>query len=463
MLKRTITIILLTVTIILVLLATIYYNNLSIIIFWFIFFFLGIKILPKGALGRLTTDLISVFAIPFCAYTIFTLLTVYIFVQNPLNDYFLASDSLLYWRNLGNVHTLKDVLDQYNSNLGPHWGNINKYRFFNLISLLLAYLSNLIDKNDIIVQTFQGVFLGALSNSYLYQMLKQYTNNRFAYKASLLFGLLCFVFTFSSVYTRDIHIYFLYTLAGYLVINYKRVKYVILKLSILCIITFFFRFESGIFMLLFLMLYLYLKSQKNKAIILVIAAVIPICAFLTISVLKTASDTLDYYSSLQEGQAGQAADKASLARTFSNLPIGLKQVALAIISQTDPVPFYRYTKAPPGTDDMLAKSFSMYRLPQGVSGLFWVMVWSILLYTLFWTEFKLKKLPREVFVMFIISVLFILITTADINVRRTICVYPFIYLVSMYAYFRLPHRKKLNSIRFGIIILALLYGFYFIK
>lgn len=463
MLKRIITISLFLVTLILVLSASIYYNNLSIIIFWLLFLFLGLRFLPKGLLGQVTMDLVSIFIIPFCAYTIFTIVTAYALVKNPINDYFLASDSLLYWKNLGNVHTLKDVIDQYNINLQPHWGNISKYRLFNLISLLLSYGSNIVGQNHIIVQTFQGCFLGALSIPYIFQMIKKYTDAAFAYRASLLFALLCFVFTFSCVYTRDIHIFFLYTLSGYFVINFEKMKYGMIKLVIFCIITFFIRFESGIYMTLFLMAYLYLKSKKNKALILIIAAIIPIVTFMAVSVLNTATDTIDYYSSLQQQNTQYAGGgDASLARSFSNLPVGLKQVALAVISQTDPVPFYRYTKPPAGTELMLAKGYTLYRLPQGFSGLFWVIVWSILIYALIWAHFRLKKLPKEALVMFIISILYILITTADINVRRTICVYPFIYLISMYVYFRLPRQKKISSIRFGLFLLALLYGFYFL-
>lgn len=438
-----------------ILLYSLFEANFAILSMWVIFGWVGIFFTSKLALGK---EAVNLFKSAFSIYTIYLLITNYVLVSDPNFDFFYAIDSIKFWRNSEYVDSLTSLINQYNSNI-PKYGGTNEYRLFNLISLIIAFISSLLGNNHILIQKYQCVLLGALSMPLIYGVLLKYTKDiLYSSKATWLFAIFSFVSTFSIVFSRDIHIYYLYTLAFYLVVCRLNTPKTLLYLIILIPITFFIRFEHGIFIAMFSWVFMYLSPKKYLKYYMPFLVVIPIVVIAGSRFLFFALDTYDSYSQSRMDAAGET---DSLAVVFSNFPFGIKQLLLGFISQTAPLPFWRnfgWDKI--DSSSVAAQTHHILRFMEGISGTLWIIVWGVIFYGVF-KKFT-RGIPRDMKVLFCVAVLLILATTADIHVRRVFAVYPIIFVVASLFYYLFTKKQKYEAISRSVVFVFLLYTVYFL-
>ncbi|WP_343539391.1 hypothetical protein [Sphingobacterium thalpophilum] len=429
--------------------------NFAIVSMWVIFGWLGNHLTLKLSLGKEASLL---FTSTYSLYTIYLIVTNYVLVRDPNFDFFYAIDSIKFWRNSEYVSSVTDLIDKYQSNISKYGGTY-EYRLFNLLCLVIAYLSSFFGENSVLIQKFQCVFFGALSMPLIYGIILHYTKSiKYSFNATLIFAIFSFVSTFSIVFSRDIHVYFLYTLATYLVIYGIGRPRTLVYLLLLVPITFFIRFEHGIFIAVFAWAFMYLSPKRYLKYYMPFLVSIPILIVIGSRFLFFALDTYDSYSQSRMDAAGET---DSLAVMFSNFPIGIKQLLLAFISQTAPLPFWRNLGfGEIDSKSVAAQTHHILRFMEGISGTVWIGVWGIIFYGAFKKYAYL--ITKEMRVLFLISLMLILATTADIHVRRVFAVYPIIFAVASIFYFSFSKEQRTAAISRSVLFIIILYTVYFL-
>ncbi|RYJ45590.1 hypothetical protein [Flavobacterium beibuense] len=448
-------------TILIAILATIFYSFyegwISYLILW-LFSIVGTYFLLRFFKRNESRELFSLFLFTFSFYSIYMYITNYIYVNNPSDEFFMMVDSMKFWDNSNfKMYTFQDLWDNFNAQ-----GDITlRYRLFNFISIFLSFFAQIFDENNILVQKWQSVYAGALSIPFIYLILKCYVSRNKAYKYSLFFSVLSFVCVYSIVFNRDPHVYFLYVLGTYYVVYHDRSKYVFAKLVMIFIFLIGFRIEHALFFTLFIMSYFYLKAKKNKPTILISGVLMFfMLAFLSPILFSKYEENAGAYENQMERVDRK---EVSVGASFSSLPVGLKQLAMAINGQIAPaVPFWRGWYIENANLENLKHTYPGYYTPwrfmENVAATVWLYVLAIVFAGFY---FKLHKaIPSELLVLFGLAVLLLLLSSSSINTRRVYCVYPIIYIVSVLFYNVLPvdlRKKIVNRTTLSVIGLYLLY------
>jgi len=400
----------------------------------------------------------NIFGFAYSIYTLYLILTNSILVKDPYIDFFYAIDSIKFWRNSDVVGSFSSLVETFKTNQEIYGGS-QEYRLFNLICLIIACFSGFFGENHVLIQKFQSVFLGALSMPFVYQILLRYTDDkRYSFRATEIFVVFSFVSTFAVVFSRDIHVYFIYTLAFYLVACRLESPRALFYLILLIPITFFIRFEHGIFLTLFSIAFVYLSPKKHIRYYIPLIIALPIVLILGTRFLFFALDSYDNYSQMRMDAAG---DTDSLAVAFARFPPGIKQVLLAFIGQTAPLPFWRnfgFSVSDP--DSVAAQSHHILRFMEGISGFLWPIVWGVIFFGI--AKGYAIKISKELKVLFIVAVLLLLATTADIHVRRIFAVYPIIFVVASLFYYNFSYNLRFKAISQSLVFMILLYSAYFL-
>src|SRR5690606_28459946 len=121
---------------------------------------------------------------------------------------------------------------------------------------------------------------------FLYNMSRIYFDKHKAKAIAISFGLFTYLFTFSAVFTRDIHVALIYT-AGFYILLSRATTANFIALLILCSIAWTFRAVNGVFFLTFIFFYLLLYRSKNRRSFLFLCIIL---SFMTLVALFFASE-----------------------------------------------------------------------------------------------------------------------------------------------------------------------------
>lgn len=439
-------------------LYTLYEGWYSYLILWvlgivFAFVFLSLKHKTENKV------LFSIFIFTYGFYSIYMYITNFLYVKNPETDFFMMVDSMKFWTNSNfKLNSLSDVWDKFNTVETA----VLRYKLFNFISIFTAYLSQLTDENNILVQKLQSVFLGAFSMPYIYLMLKKYFEKQKAYVYTLFFAVFSFVCIYSVVFNRDPHVYFLYTLGSYLIVYHKEKKFVFLKLLFIMILLIGFRIEHALFFVTFLVTYVYLVTKKNRTLILIGGGLVTIvfAILLPLLIAKYDENTEAY-----ENQTGRVERKEiSFGAAFSNLPPGIKQSLMMINGQIAPaVPFWRgwflegsNTVNMKHTEDGY---YTPWRFMESIAAVVWIYIWGFLIYGFYRKWYKI--VPVELLILFGIAILLLLLSSSSINTRRIYCVFPVMFVVAMIFYEKMDIIVRKKIINWISLFFIAIYSAYF--
>ncbi|KUK56776.1 MAG: NADH dehydrogenase subunit 2, partial [Bacteroidetes bacterium 38_7] len=136
-------------------------------------------------------------------------------------------------------------------------------------------------------------------------------------------------------------------------------------------------------------------------------------------VIEQSLEEISYY---QEFSNERVNVSGGLSKYLINLPIGIKQIVLTLYSQFHPFP--------PFSPLLSASTFSQFYMSilVFIYSVWWAFIFFPLLIYLFFKG-ALKKIKLEFRLLFIIALIFIMVNTAHIDVRRMMPVYPILYLI----------------------------------
>lgn len=386
-------------------------------------------------------------------------ITNYLFVEDPYTDFFMMVDSKKFW-SFSNykLKTLSDVIGAQQRD----YVETIRYTLFNLGNLCFSFFAQVFDENNILIQKLQSVWLGAFSIPFVYLMLKKYFTEKKSLTCALAYALFTHVFIYSVVFNRDPHVYLLYTIATYIIINHDTVKNGTGKLLLLFVLICGFRLEHGFFFLLFLLAYLWLKAKYNVRLKALVLIMVPIAVtIMTPFLFGQYQDNAGSYEGLMDRVDRT---EASASVVLSNLPPGIKEMAKAVNSQIAPaVPFWRNWFSSLNQAQYSRHSaegyFTPWRIMESVANVVWIYIWGVILVGL--VQKKYKNVPIELNILFVVSFMLLMAASSSINARRTYCVYPIIFTYSVYLYTMLNMKTRRQVFFLTTIGLVGIYIMYF--
>jgi len=315
------------------------------------------------------------------------------------------------------------------------------------ISSIASIAHSVFDGNSLLLQLLGTAFFGISTSVVLFNILRIYFNSRKSFSYTLLFMFFSAFNSYSYVLLRDVHIAFFYTCGLYLFLSRSKNKTI--KLILLLLLNFLLlqlRFEHGLFFSIITLMYI-INSYKKNRLLLLSLGLISIIVFVYIAVINYDYFLRRYtlYSNFTEDMA--LSNNDSFGKYIYQMPPVIKHILIVINSQIQPFPswlsllnsqnIYIYI------EDMLIVIYSFY----------WYCIFSII----FWWGFikrKITFLDGYLKVIGIICLAFLFLNTSNMNIRRIIAFYPFIFLVSI-----LIKEKSISKSQFKntIIISALIY------
>ncbi|WP_168382635.1 hypothetical protein [Acinetobacter indicus] len=294
------------------------------------------------------------------------------------------------------------------------------------ISSLASIAHNYFDGNHLLLQFLGSTLFGVLSSVIVYKILNLYVESNKAYKYTLIF-ISFSVFNFYGYnLLRDIAIAFFYICGTYFVLDsvknrsiYKMILMILCNWLVLEL-----RFEHG---LLFSLLTAYMGVnvfRKNKVFLLIFSVVmLMLISLMFISKMDMLLLSLNSYTELTNDAVQN--NENSLGKNLYILPPFIKQVAIIFVSQIQPFPSW------------LNISFTnnIYQNFHGFLQIVYSFFWFIVFFSLIkWLilERKIFLLKKELKVLLVICLIFLLANTANMTLRRLIGFYPFIFLLYVY-------------------------------
>lgn len=371
-----------------------------------------------------------IFNMFFLIYGIYLLVTQIVFVSNNLDDYFFHIDASksFYYQTILYIDTINW------SNLIPV--SILIYPDYPFAQILFSGWWLIGDALGVhyddmrLFLRIQDLFFSPLILCIIARFLCEikYDDKRII-NLTLLFGLFSYLLITSVIFTRDLHVAFLYTLLGYYTISKTNHRHRYLIFSVLIFLSFGFRIENGIFAFLFPICYYYTKHKFGGA------------SYLLISVILTCvlvSGLIPMVLELRDGfnEHTVALNNGGLYNYLNSLPFPLNTSFNAIYSFMFPFPFIQYIQDDHGGILTVTSIISPF--------LRVIMLYTLIRYSIIQNN-RWVKLVLYVIFLYIISC-----SLVEPNLRRLFAVLPTMFMLFSYCFFRLRkemrHRIIVNSI-----------------
>jgi hypothetical protein len=396
---------------------------------------------------------LKLFYIVFSVYTIFALfhyLDVYYFNNFIFPDEF---GSFLPWahevaNNSSLVSVFKDSFDK--SFLMENRG----YMFY--IGSIAYFAQTYLDGYNELLLFLSSVLFGSLSSLVLYRLLIFHTTIIKSFKYSLLFALFSASLLYSFTLLRDIHITFFY-LCGFVIISNKYSLKGLVILILLTILTWNFRYEHGVFFIIFILYYFYIRLKRYKLLFILLGLIASgLSSSFVYENISNIDRTLNMYTEFTEDSTMSKDD--SLGKIIWTLPTPIKEVGIILNSQLQPFPSWKN----------LEESTNFYSAIISLPPIFYSFFWFTIIFGLIkWFVFKkkYKLIDKDLKLLGLIALVFIVSNVANLDIRRIICVYPILYLIYVIINTKLLTRKQINTTLYqsSISYLALIIVYLIVK
>lgn len=325
-----------------------------------------------------------------------------------------------------------------------------EYGFTNFIFGIISFIGkNFFDGSNAFVLSIYIFFPAIFISLFTYLTLIKYIDGKKAYKYTLLFSLFSPVFYYSPWLLRDIYITLIYTIGFYL-LHEKFSWRLVLKYLILIFFAIQFRFESGVFFIIY-PVYYFISLSRRKPLFLISMSVILILTIISSNIVNIVIDnykqivtSMKVYSEFTKDQLTQG-----FGSKLYSLPLGIKELSIVIFSQMSPFPSWI----------LLTDIGSNFEILPGVilmiTSIFWSLIFISLIQLLI-SKKKLKLMTTNILIMLVIAFLFLLVNSSNISVRRLLGVYPIILLAVLYVFDNIDSKKVKGLIRNSMFVYLLL-------
>lgn len=392
----------------------------------FAFFVLSIGALLTCALtkrGAERTSLLNILFLFWGVYIIFALLQYASIMidlmewakeENDAYAFYLKSSSIQGYHSIAQIFRDYIINNLYSENGG--------YYFY--ISALSYIADVAFDGNHIMLQTLGTGLFAAIELLFIYKILASSIGSEKAYKYTLIFGFLSPLLIESLIIHRDIAISMFYAIMIYLSFI-KEFSYKTLLIQILLIVVlYYFRVQSGIFAVVFVIVSLLLSQNKSKwflIIVMIILIAIGVGTFAYNFAMETMTDTNVYYEQLGEDSVRNLT--TGLGRYVVRLPSPIKEAAQIVVSQMQFPAWY-----------VIQKSNNIPAVLIGIlyfiASIYWFKVFFISVISML--KGKIKKAPKNLILALLVFFVLLILNVSNLLQRRILCVFPLLFMLFVY-------------------------------
>lgn len=239
-------------------------------------------------------------------------------------------------------------------------------------------------------------------------------------RETICFTLCSCIFPLSLIIHRDLLILLNYSLVLYIALCKQFSIRNTILITLIGFLTFFLREQSGLFVLLLLLCYIWINTKKFKGIMAVIIAIVAVMSvsYLTF-IFDNYQDTLTAYGAGRE----EILKTAGLSAYAERLPFPLKEIALLIQGQFTPLPIW--AKYP--------ENFSLFGFVMGtiwaVISIFWFRVFT---QSIWFVIRKRKQFPSILLWFYLVFMIFLFMNVSNADPRRMMCMYIIPYAIYVY-------------------------------
>lgn len=301
---------------------------------------------------------------------------------------------------------------------------------YNLSLMFVSAIGNkYLDGTTVFYITLFQTGFGFLSILVFNKLLNRLYNEKIATSALLKFALLSLFLMYSCFIVRDIIIAFFYMLS--LNILFKPFStYKVFYLILFALITWGIRLYSGLFLLGFVGIYLYLhglESTKHRTLYTLFFGILT-ASFVIPYILSSAAyeQTINDISLANEHSLEAEMASGGIITKLYRLPFGISQIMVGLYSQIAPFP-------PNGT---LLRSENIVQIVIGLMVIVYEFFWYLVSYGLIITIVFKKAtsfMSIKDVVLLSATVVFILANAAHPDIRRMMPMYPVIYICYLKA------------------------------
>ena len=283
-----------------------------------------------------------IFDLFFVIYGALVLLSHIELIHNPLEDYYVhndASDSFYF--SIVNYVLPCDWNELYTKTIGSPL--FQAYPFAAFLFAFLAKIGVAIGIVNIRLYLRIHVFvLGALVLAFMSDILLIYKIDKIRVKKLLVFfGLFSYLFISSAIFSRDLHVCFLYTVAVYLMLK-PQVRYRVVWFALIVFVSFGMRRVNGWLALIPPFVYYYDRIRKwvgSFGVLILIILYVGVFIFFSEFLSSSVDQVLDYRDYARSNTGG-------LFFRFYSLPFPLNWVIMVVYMLLEPLPigYYIYGK-----------------------------------------------------------------------------------------------------------------------
>lgn len=367
------------------------------------------------------------------------------YVHDPLSDYFINVDQVLFYReSLALMGLDTDLL--LRSCFSQHRYSESPLAFATFAGLMKS--ARLLGVSDLLLFVkLNVVFIGSFIPVLIYRIIALYRiPSHYDLRAIFLFVVCSPLLTLAGQMMRDIQVCFLYTWMFFFMLRGRRWDWFYILLLI--IVAYFFRVESGLFALSFwgVVIFRRYHTSSNLVKISLIVTGIVAMVFILPTLFQTMTSTLEGYTV----RSLRFASEDSLGAQLAHLPFPLNILSKTAFAQLLPFPLWF-----PFNED---QSYSALRIVECFIPFFWVSVLLSIFYILY---FHREVISQEHLLSILIALIFLILTSAsEFNTRRLFAVYPILIFIWIFYSRQIKKRTRMNIFiisAFGIVFLNILY------
>lgn len=251
-----------------------------------------------------------------------------------------------------------------------------------------------------------------------------------------IFGIFTYLFLTSVVFTRDLHVAFFYTLAGYYCLSPRKHRFIYIKFLIIALISFGLRPENGMFALIFPIYYHYKNTPFNLK--MIIGCLFILTVFIYVGIMDTVISMQEDYN-----ERTTTVNEGGLFSLFNSLPFPLNTFFNIIYAFIMPFPLTMYFTDP---------HIGIFGLPSVAMP--FINVIMIVSMTFFISR---HKKDYRVLWFFVVIVIFIVMTCViEPNVRRTFAIIPSLYMIFIKIKPLIPPLRYKSIVNNSILFLMVL-------
>lgn len=386
-----------------------------------------------------------------CTYSIYMLFAILHYFQFIDNEIDPNADELRYFvpfvdniidKNVAFTDLLYESLSY---NRGEHYS----YLFY--IGGVALFSEKYLGGYNLMQVILSSQFLACIYSIFIFKIISIYIKEDVAVKCTLFYMLCTPIVMYSVSVLRDLPIALSYLIGLIVILKNTKFKSGICILLILSSLIMSLRLEHGLFFVLLILIYIYIKLNRFKILFGVIA-IVCVVGFIAI-IQNTFITLLDTVSTFNE-YTKEHANSTGLAMKLISLPSPIKEVACSLFSQIFPIPpwagFIDGVKSFP---DFIFSFFSMIK----------TVCWFYIIFFVVKNIFKYYDSIRPYnwgYLMLVALLLIVACSSEYYESRRIMCMYPIIYLVfiKMRDYIDRVQLRKTNK-QFGLLYGGLLLAY----